>query len=96
MVKAGIYEQVVNKDLATALDNEPDLLPFKELIDDAETPKIPSDYPASVLQRGLSSSRLEDDLDKQVRIVNGIVQATGEGPLAGLSLGGLGLFSQSI
>lgn len=90
MVKAGIYEQVVNKDLSAALDNEPSLLPFKEPIDDAEAPKILSDYLASVLQKGLSSSRLEGDLDKQVRIVNGIVQAivqaTGEEALSGLTV----------
>jgi superfamily II DNA or RNA helicase len=90
MVKTGIYEQVINKDLTIALENEPNLLSYKSPIDDAEAPKILSDYLASVLQRGLSSSSLEGGLHEQVRIVNdivkAIVQATGEEALSGLTV----------
>ncbi len=90
MVKAGIYEQVINKDLADAIANEPDLQPFTSAIDHTEAPKILSSYLASVLEKGLSSNGFEGDLGEQVRlvndIVNTIVKATCEVHFEGLSI----------
>jgi HKD family nuclease len=90
MVKPGIYEQVVNKDLKNAISEEPNLLSFTGAIDDAEAPKVLSNYLAMVVERGLTTAGFDGDINEQVRFVNeligNIVRITGEDAITGLSV----------
>jgi len=90
MVKPGIYEQVINKDLAIAISNKPDYLPFTAEIDSAEAPKVLSNYLATVLEKGLLSINSEDGLGEHVCLINEIVniiaRATGDKQFEGLSV----------
>lgn len=90
MLKPGIYEQVVNKEIVDAMSIFPDLRFLTESIDKAEAPKILSSYIASVLEKGLSSIGGDDSLDNQVvlanNIISAIVQATGETAFDGMSI----------
>ena len=87
-----MYEQVISKHLAKALDNESDLHSTKDKIDEAEAPKVLSSYIASVIEKGLSSLSGENSLDNQVLLVNSIisaiVQATGETVFDSMSVDG--------
>lgn len=78
MVKLGIYEQVINNDLAAAIAVEPGLRSFTRPIDKAEAPKVLSRYLASILEKELSSDKFEEDLDEQVRLVNEILNVIGK------------------
>lgn len=82
MLKPGLYEQVVNKEIANAISVHPDLLSITESIDETEAPKILSDYIASILEKGLSNIGDRGSVDAQVRLVNSLVsviaQATDE------------------
>ena len=90
MVKPGIYEQVISKDLKSAINDESDLLSFTSAIDDAEAPKVLSDYLATVVERGLTTAGFDGDVNEQVRLVNeiieNIVRITGEDAITGLSV----------
>ncbi len=85
-----MYEQVISKHLAKALDNESDLQQTTDRIDEAEAPKVLSSYIASVLEKGLSSIGGDNSLDNQVllanSIISAIVQATGETAFDGMSV----------
>jgi superfamily II DNA or RNA helicase len=78
MVKLGIYEQVINNDLAAAIAVESGLRSFTRPIDKAEAPKVLSRYLASILEKELSSDKFEEDLDEQVRLVNEILNVIGK------------------
>lgn len=78
MARLGIYEQVINNDLAVAIADEPGLRSFTRVIDKAEAPKVLSSYLASVLEKELSSDSFEENLDGQVRLVNTILHAIGQ------------------
>jgi len=90
MLKPGLYEQVINKQLATVLDAESTLQPYTDAIDPAEAPKVLSSYIASILEKGLSSINNDFKLDAQIALVNEIIgaiaQATGEDSFDGLSV----------
>lgn len=82
MVKLGIYEKVISNDLAEAIAEASDLQPFTRAIAEAESPKVLSNYLASVVEKSLSSDSLEGDLEKQVQLVNAVIgtimEAAGE------------------
>ena len=88
MARLGIYEQVINNDLAVAIANESDLQSFVRDIDEAEAPKVLSSYLAAVLEKELSSDDLDGNINGQIKLVNAIIdvigQATGEAKFGGL------------
>ena len=90
MLKPGLYEQVVNKEIASAISDHPDLLSLTEAIDREEAPKILSTYLASVLEKGLSNITGEGSIDAQVGLVNNLVsiiaQSTEDTAFDGLSV----------
>jgi len=90
MLKPGLYEQVINNRIRTIIDNDPELRSFTASIDQAEAPKVLSNYIASVLEKGLASMGDEGRLDSQIKLVNkivgAIVEATGEASFDGLSV----------
>ncbi len=58
MLRPGLYEQVINKDLSSELDESQQLIE-KCNIDKAEAPQILSGYLAEIIEKGLS--RLSSD-----------------------------------
>ena len=74
MLKDGLYEQVINKELVTELDVEKDKLVKKAPIDKAEASQILSKYISQVVEKGLDN--LVDnggDIQAQIDLTNKIV-----------------------
>ena len=63
MLKDGLYEQVINKELVTELDAEKDKLVKKAPIDKAEASQILSKYISQVVEKGLDN--LVDNGDRK-------------------------------
>ncbi len=73
MLPDGLYEQVINKELAAAL-SETDKLSQTAPIDSAEAPKILAKYVAEVVEKGLANVKDNGGtLDSQIELVNRIV-----------------------
>ena len=88
MLKPGLYEQVINKELSAEIDNTDQLID-KRNIDKAEAPQVLAGYLTEIIEKGLS--RLpEDDLDGQLGLANKIIMAvtehTGDDEFDGLSV----------
>lgn len=76
MLKPGLYEQVINKDLAGEIAGSEQLIDTKN-IDTAEAPQVLADYLSKVIEKGLA--RLEDDdIQGQLGLANKIVLAVTE------------------
>lgn len=75
MLKKGIYEQVINKEIGEEIANkEEDLLFFTDPIDKAEASQILAKYVSSIIRKGLDDfTDVEDSVEKQVDLVNKIV-----------------------
>lgn len=91
MLKDGLYEQVINKELVTELDAEKDKLVKKAPIDKAEASQILSKYISQVVEKGLDN--LVDnggDIQAQIELTNKIVSTikaqTHEDAFDGLSV----------
>ena len=88
MLKPGLYEQVINKDLSDKIDDSAQLID-KRNIDKAEAPQVLAGYLSEVIEKGLS--RLAgDDIEGQLGLANKIVSAvtelTGDDEFDGLSV----------
>jgi len=79
MLKHGLYEQVLNKELETQLELETNKLPKFEPIDNEESPKILSKYLAEVIEKELLQVKGENEgkLQSQITFVNNIVETIG-------------------
>jgi superfamily II DNA or RNA helicase len=91
MLKSGLYEQVINKELGQELDADTDKLKSTALIDSEEAPKVLAKYITEVIEKGLENVKDSGgDLQMQVklinRIVNTIVCETGEVAIDGLAV----------
>ena len=76
MLKPGLYEQVINKELSDKIDDSAQLID-KRNIDKAEAPQVLTGYLSEVIERGLS--RLAgDDIEGQLKLVNKIVSTVSE------------------
>lgn len=53
MLKSGIYEQLINKELGKQLDVEADRLKYTARIDEAEAAKILTKYISEVIEKEL-------------------------------------------
>ena len=88
MLKPGLYEQVINKDLSNEIDENPQLIE-KRSIDKAEAPQILSGYLAEIIEKGLSCLS-GDDMEGQLGLANKIVSAvtelTGDAEFDGLTV----------
>ena len=88
MLKPGLYEQVINKDISEKLDTSEQIIDKRD-IDKAEAPQILSGYLSEIIEKGLS--RFEsDDIEKKLELANKIVKAitetTGDSEFDGMSL----------
>ncbi len=92
MLKKGIYEQVINKEIEREIaSKDDDLLSFKDPIDKAEASQILAKYVSSVIKKGLDDfSDNDDGIQKQISLVNKIVsiikKETGEDRFDNLSV----------
>ena len=88
MLKPGLYEQVINKELSDKIDDSAQLID-KRNIDKAEAPQVLAGYLSEVIEKGLS--RLAgDDIEGQLGLANKIVSAvtelTGDDEFDGMSV----------
>ena len=88
MLKPGLYEQVINKELSNELDERQQLIK-KRNIDKAEAPQILSGYLSEIIEKGLSCLS-SDDIDGQLglanKIVSEITETTGDDEFDGMSV----------
>ena len=88
MLRPGLYEQVINKELSDKIDDSAQLID-KRNIDKAEAPQVLAGYLSEVIEKGLS--RLAgDDIEGQLGLANKIVSAvtelTGDDEFDGMSV----------
>ena len=86
MLKSGIYEQVINRELGKELDVETDKLKFTAPMDSAEASKVLAKYISDVIEKGLDNVKdnggdLQTQLSLANKIVSTIVSETGEGTI---------------
>lgn len=88
MLKPGLYEQVINKDISEKLDTSEQIIDKRD-IDKAEAPQILSGYLSEIIEKGLSRFG-SDDIEKKLELANKIVKAitetTGDSEFDGMSL----------
>jgi DNA or RNA helicases of superfamily II len=75
MLKAGLYEQVINEQLETDLQNEQDRLTKKTAsIDDAESSKVLAEYIAEVVENAMNHLKgNKNDLSVKISLANKII-----------------------
>lgn len=83
MLKTGIYEQVINNEISTQLEEHIDKLIKIAPIDEAEAPKILAKYISEVIEKGLEDlidygGNIQSQLDLINKIVNAIATETGK------------------
>jgi HKD family nuclease len=76
MLKEGLYEQVINKELNRQLENQTDKLATTAPIDNEEAPKILSKYLAEIIEKELLQIK-SNDINTQIEYVNKIVELVG-------------------
>ncbi len=88
MLKPGLYEQVINKDLSGEIDTAAQLID-KRSIDKAEAPQVLAGDLSEVIEKGLSCLA-GDDIEGQLglanRIVSAVTELTGDAEFDGLSV----------
>ena len=79
MLKSGLYEQVIYRELAKELDVDMDKLKSTVPIDSAEASKVLANYIAEVIEKGLDNVKDNGgDLQTQINLVNMIVRTIGK------------------
>ncbi len=74
MLHNGIYEQVIHELLARQLEEADDRIVYTDNIDDAEAPRMLSQYVSDILEHGLQQvQEKEDALNLQIALSNKIV-----------------------
>lgn len=75
MLHSGLYEQVINEELAEDLADVKDTLKNIKDIDPAEAPKVLSQYVSGVIEKGIQILlEHSDSLDSSVTLVNHIIR----------------------
>ncbi|NLB52230.1 MAG: DUF3427 domain-containing protein [Syntrophomonadaceae bacterium] len=75
MLKPGLYEQVINKDLGREMDQSTDQVKSVAPIDKAEASKVLAKYLTEIIEKGLENVKDKDgNIDKQINLANKIVQ----------------------
>ncbi|MBR3241667.1 MAG: hypothetical protein IKF90_03070 [Parasporobacterium sp.] len=68
MIKEGLYEQIINKEIKKDLDEQADSLKvFTENLDKEESPKVLGSYTAHIVEKVLSSI---EGMDRRTEVVN--------------------------
>ena len=76
MIKEGLYEQIINKEIKKDLDEQADSLKvFTENLDKEESPKVLGSYTAHIVEKVLSSI---EGMDRRTEVVNRIVNVLSE------------------
>lgn len=91
MLESGLYEQVINKELGTAIDNASDKDCSTAPIDSAEASKVLSKYIANIIEKGLDAVVDNGgDINSQIalanKIVNTIIAESGEEEFSAMSV----------
>ena len=79
MLKTGLYEKVISRDLGVQLDSQTDKLKKTATIDEAEASKILAKYIAQIVEKGLDN--LVDNggnIQTQIALANKKVSTTWE------------------
>lgn len=88
MLKPGLYEQVINKELSDKIDESRQLID-KRNIDKAEAPQVLSGYLSDIIEKGLEHFG-NDEIEKKLGLVNKIVktitESTGDDEFDGMSV----------
>lgn len=75
MLKPGLYEQVINKELGREIDQATDQIKSVAPIDKAEASKVLAKYLTEIIEKGLENVKDKDgNIDKQINLANKIVQ----------------------
>ena len=80
MLKPGLYEQVINQELSSEIDDEKQFIK-KDGIDKHDAPRILSHYLSEVIEKGLSSYGPDDTENKVIltnKIISLVSQCTGD------------------
>ncbi len=88
MLKPGLYEQVINKEISSEIDSSEQLID-KRNIDKAEAPQVLAGYLSEVIEKGLSrlaGDDIEGQLDLANKIVSAVTELTGDEEFDGLSV----------
>ena len=75
-MKSGLYEQIINNQLHSELNEIPDECKHLQKVDSAEASKVLSSYVAGLLQRKMDSiyeSSGEDALEEQIKYINSVI-----------------------
>ncbi|SEA76099.1 Superfamily II DNA or RNA helicase [Oribacterium sp. KHPX15] len=76
MMKPGLYEQIINKEMNNELEQIPADCKHQEKVDSAEASRVLSTYVAELLQRKMDTiyeSSGDDALDKQIEYINKVI-----------------------
>ena len=75
MLKPGLYEQVINKELGQEIDQATEQVKSVAPIDKAEASKVLAKYLTKIIEKGLENVKDKDgNIDKQINLANKIVQ----------------------
>ena len=88
MLKPGLYEQVINKEISSEIDSSEQLID-KRGIDKAEAPQVLAGYLSEVIEKGFSrfaGDDIEGQLDLANKIVSAVTELTGDEEFDGLSV----------
>ena len=76
MMKEGLYEQIINKEIKKELDKQQDFLKvYTENLDKEESPKVLGSYTANVIEKVLSDI---EGIERRTEVVNRIVNVLSE------------------
>lgn len=79
MLKRGIYEQVISRDIGRALDDNKDIIKTVEKIDEAESSTILAKYITEIIEKGLNQINDGKEVVKsKIELVNKIVNVISE------------------
>ena len=91
MLKKGLYEQVISKQLGQELDQADDLLKTVAPIDKAEASRILAKYLAEIIEKGMDNVKdkggdIQSQIDLANKLVQTIISEAKENDFAGLSV----------
>ena len=91
MLKPGLFEQVINKQINNELSSIPKARLYTELIDEAEAPKVLASYVSEILQKGFENVVDKGgDISAQISLANKIIElvqiTTNDGDYAFLNI----------
>ena len=80
MLKPGLYEQIINKEIDKELEQIPEACKNQDKIDKAEASRVLSSYVSEILKQKMDEIYDEggsDALEKQIQYANQVIQIAG-------------------